>query len=344
MRILITGGCGFIGSNSAVRFLALGHEVTVVDNLSRAGARLNLTWLQGRPGFRFIESDVRNAQAMNEVLAAGNFDAVLHLAAQVAVTTSVIDPRADCDINILGTLNLLEAVRTASPHTIVLNASTNKVYGKLASVPLEGSATGYTCPSLPLGVPETQPLEFYSPYGCSKGAGDQYTIDYSRIYGLRTATLRQSCIYGYRQFGIEDQGWVAWFIIAHVLGKPITLYGDGRQVRDILFIDDLVDVYLKAFHSIDRISGQAFNIGGGAPNALSLIEFLKILGEISGRPVEYGHGEWRPGDQLYYVSDIRKASQELGWSPAVGAREGIVRLYEWIAANKALFGPAAAGR
>jgi len=338
MQILITGGCGFIGSNAAVRFLELGHNVTVLDNLSRPGARINLVWLQERPSFEFVEGDVRDAQQVQDVIGAGKFDVVLHLAAQVAVTTSVTDPRTDFDINIAGTFNILEAVRLASPETVVLNASTNKVYGKLANVPLEEGATGYSCPSLPLGVPETQPLEFYSPYGCSKGAGDQYTMDYSRIYGLRTATLRQSCIYGYRQFGIEDQGWVAWFIIAQVLGKPITLYGDGKQVRDVLFIDDLVDLYLKAIDSIDRIPGQAFNIGGGASNAISLVEFLGILGEISGRPVEFGHGTWRPGDQLYYVSDIRKAARELGWQPAVNAREGILKLYEWISINRNLFG------
>jgi|SRR5579863_919748 len=333
MRIMITGGCGFIGCNAAARFLSMGHDVTVFDNLSRAGSRANLEWLGSLAAFTFVLGDVRDSKALLDIVAKGNFDVILHLAAQVAVTTSVTDPRTDCEINILGTINVLESVRTASPATIVLNASTNKVYGKLADVPLTATATGYVCPSLPLGVPETQPLEFYSPYGCSKGAGDQYTIDYSRIYGIRTATFRQSCIYGYRQFGVEDQGWVAWFTIAHVLERPITIYGDGKQVRDILFVDDLIDLYLRAIEAVDRMPGQAFNVGGGVSNAISLLEFLNLLGEISGRPVQFHYGDWRPGDQLYYVSDIRKSTAGLGWCPRIDAREGIVRLYDWVKSN-----------
>jgi CDP-paratose 2-epimerase len=265
-------------------------------------------------------------------------DVIYHLAGQVAVTTSVLDPRDDFENNALGTFNALEAARTAGSNPIFVYASTNKVYGGMEDVIVEEEATRYRYRDLPLGIPETQPLDFHSPYGCSKGAGDQYVRDYARIYGLRTVVMRQSCIYGTRQFGIEDQGWVAWFIIAAVTGKPITIYGDGKQVRDILFIRDLLDVYQAALDRIDATAGQVYNIGGGPENTLSVwAELGPMLARLLGRKVDVSHGDWRPGDQRICIMDTRKAQRELGWRPKVGVAEGVRRLYEWVAANKELF-------
>jgi CDP-paratose 2-epimerase len=269
----------------------------------------------------------------------GRFHVAIHLAGQVAVTTSVANPRFDFEVNALGTLNLLEAVRQHSPETIVLNASTNKVYGTLADMAVRETATRYELPAAPWGIAESQPLDLHAPYGCSKGAADQYVVDYARIYGLRTVNIRQSCIYGYHQFGIEDQGWVAWFAIAHALGRPITIYGTGKQVRDILFIDDLVDCYLRVIERIEAVAGMTFNIGGGPANTVSLLEFLGLLAEHSGRPVRYAFAGWRPGDQLVYVSDIRLAEEVLQWRPGVSVSEGLERLCRWVDENLALFAP-----
>lgn len=333
MKVLITGGCGFIGCNSAKRLAEHGHEITLLDDLSRRGTERNLEWLRSQGIGQFVRGDVRDAGFMHETLQRTQFDVILHLAAQVAVTTSVVDPRNDFDINALGTFNLLEAVRRFNPDAVVIYSSTNKVYGHLGELEVREEATRYVLPGLPRGVSERQPLDFHSPYGCSKGSADQYVIDYSRIYGLRTASLRQSCIYGYRQFGIEDQGWLAWFTIAHLLGRDITIYGSGKQVRDLLFIDDLVDCYLACIERIAEASGKAYNIGGGPTNTLSVLEFMDLLGELSGRPVEFTFGDWRPGDQPVYVSDVRKAEDDLGWRPHVGVRAGVERLYSWVEAN-----------
>jgi CDP-paratose 2-epimerase len=338
MKILITGGCGFIGSNAAQRFLQLGHSLTILDNLSRRGSDQNLAWLRQLGAFDFVNAAVCDAATVSSIVQQGAFDVVLHLAAQVAVTTSVVEPRRDFEINALGTFNVLEAVRQHSPQTIVLNASTNKVYGKLSGLKVTEDARRHTLADLPNGVSETQPLDFHSPYGCSKGAGDQYIIDYARIYGLRTVNFRQSCIYGYRQFGVEDQGWVAWFTIAHELMKPVTLYGTGKQVRDILFIDDLIDCYLAAIERIDEVSGMTFNIGGGPENTLSLLELLEALREHSGRTVAHTVEDWRPGDQPVYVSDIRKAAQLLDWRPTIDVPTGLELLHNWVVANLEAFG------
>lgn len=337
MKTLLTGGCGFIGCNTACRLKALGYQVTLFDNLSRPGGGRNLEWLRSQGDFTFVRGDVRDSALVNQVVREGQFEIVIHLAGQVAVTTSVQSPRLDFEVNALGTLNVLEAVRLHSRETVVLNASTNKVYGKLQNLAVHELDTRYELPELPYGVSEAQPLDFYSPYGCSKGSGDQYVTDYARIYGLRTVNFRQSCIYGYRQFGLEDQGWVAWFIIAHLLGRPITVYGSGKQVRDVLFIDDLVDCYLLAIKRIGEVAGQTFNIGGGPANILSLIEFLSLLEEFSGRPVIYNFADWRPGDQPVYVSDVRLARKSLGWEPRITVNSGIYRLYDWVAANLSLF-------
>lgn len=337
MKVLITGGCGFIGCNAAQRFLQMGHSVAVLDDLSRPGSEKNLEWLREQGEFEFICGDVCDGEQLSHVMAEGRFDVTIHLAGQVAVTTSVVEPRRDFEINALGTFNVLEAVRRHSPETIVLNASTNKVYGKLPALKLQEEPRRYAIPDLPYGVNEAQPLDFHSPYGCSKGAADQYVIDYARVYGLRTVNFRQSCIYGYRQFGVEDQGWVAWFMIAHTLRQPVTIYGNGKQVRDILFIDDLIDCYMAAIDRIGQVAGLTFNIGGGPENTLSLLELLEMLGEHSGRAVVHSFEDWRPGDQPVYVSDIRRAAELLSWRPRVGVKEGFERLHAWVMANRDSF-------
>ena len=329
---LITGGAGFIGANYAARLLARGERVTIYDNFSRRGAEVNVRWLQqqARPdALRVVRGDVRDAALLTAVTREA--DVVVHLAAQVAVTTSVQDPRHDFEVNALGTFNVLEAARLAPTPPIVLYASTNKVYGGMETVAVVEEATRYRYAALPHGVPESQPLDFHSPYGCSKGAGDQYVRDYARIYGLRTVVFRQSCIYGPRQWGIEDQGWVAWFVIAALSGRPITIYGDGKQVRDVLYIDDLLDAYDAAVARIETAAGQVYNIGGGPTRAIAIwAEFGPLLERILGRAIPVTYGPWRPGDQRVFISDIRKAQAELGWAPQVDVETGVRRLVDWV--------------
>lgn len=339
MNILITGGAGFIGSNLADRLLRDGHQVIVFDNLSRVGTMQNLAWLQARHRLTFIQGDVARYDDLLGVLRPdARVDAVLHLAGQVAVTTSVLDPRSDFIANALGTLNVLEAVRTQSPETILLSASTNKVYGKMESVGIVERDGRYAYRDFPNGISEEIPLDFYSPYGCSKGAGDQYVRDYARIYGLRTVVFRQSCIYGPRQMGMEDQGWLAWMAIAALLGRPITIYGDGKQVRDVLYIDDLADAYVAAIARIDRVSGEVFNVGGGPERVLAVwMDFGPLLERLIGRPIPVVYADWRPGDQRVYISDIRKAQRLLEWTPQVDPAEGVERLVGWIRDHQALF-------
>lgn len=338
MRVFITGGAGFIGCNSAAHFLKQGYQVTVFDNLSRVGAPLNLAWLQEQFGQRltFIQGDVRDMPALEKALP--HSDVVLHLASQVAVTKSVEDPREDFTINALGTFNLLEAVRRRCPEAVVIYASTNKVYGGMAEIDIVEEETRYAYTDYLQGIPETYPLDFHSPYGCSKGCGDQYSIDYARIYGLKTVVFRQSCIYGQRQFGVEDQGWVAHFIIAAAQGRPITIYGDGKQVRDLLHISDLIRAYELAIERIEQARGMAFNIGGGPEHTISIWrEFAPLLTELAGRPPEATYQDWRPGDQRVFVADIGLAARRLGWQPQVSVKEGIGDLYRWVVANRHLF-------
>ena len=336
---LITGGAGFIGSNYVHRLLQRGEKVTVYDNLSRGGAQRNLDWLRktfGEDAFNVVVGDVRDAALLAG--SAREADVIMHLAGQVAVTTSVTDPRDDFESNALGTFNVLEAARQSGRNPIFVYSSTNKVYGGMEEVELVEEATRWRYKDLLHGCPESQPLDFHSPYGCSKGAGDQYVRDYSRIYGLRSVVFRQSCIYGPRQFGIEDQGWVAWFIIAAVTGRPITVYGDGKQVRDILFVEDLLNAYDAAVEKIDLASGRVYNLGGGPENVMSIwAEFHPLLKELLGNSIEVGRGDWRPGDQRVFYADIRKAEQELGWKPKVGVKEGISRLFNWVQENRELF-------
>jgi CDP-paratose 2-epimerase len=335
--ILITGGAGFIGVNSARHFAAKGWEVTVVDNLSRRGTEDNLQWLQAQAPIRFERADIRDAAAMERIVGQVRPDVLLHLAAQVAVTTSVTDPREDFEINALGTFNMLEAARKQSPDSFFITASTNKVYGKMHNVEVVERNGRYEYKDLVGGVTEDQQLDFHSPYGCSKGVADQYTIDYSRIYGLRSVALRQSCIYGTRQFGIEDQGWVAWFTIAAVLGKTITIYGDGKQIRDVLHVNDLVRAYEAAASHPEQAAGQAFNIGGGPGNTMSLLELLAYLQDELKITIPLKWDDWRPGDQPVFVCNLDKARERLGWSPRISVREGVKDLSQWVSQNAELF-------
>ena len=336
---LITGGAGFIGSNYASRCISRGDKIIIFDNLSRAGSKRNLAWLEetyGKGSFELVVGDVRDANAIQA--AARNANRILHLAAQVAVTTSVTDPRNDFEINAQGTFNTLEAARLSGNKPCFLFSSTNKVYGGMENVRVVEKETRYDYADLPEGASEEQLLDFHSPYGCSKGCGDQYVRDYARIYDLPTVVFRQSCIYGLRQFGVEDQGWVAWFVIAAITGRPISIYGDGKQVRDILFVEDLCDAYDAAFERLPQIGGQVFNIGGGRKNTISIwMEFKPILERLLGKKIETTSGDWRPGDQPVFISDIRKANNLLNWNPKVGAEEGISRLFSWVQQNKDLF-------
>lgn len=338
-KYLVTGGAGFIGSNYVSRLLSRGEKVTIYDNLSRPGSRLNLRWLMdtyGDRSFELVIDDVRNAGML--VYASSKADVIVHLAAQVAVTTSVIHPREDFEINAMGTFNVMEAARINERHPVVIYASTNKVYGGMEEVRVVEKETRYEYADYPRGIPETLGLDFHSPYGCSKGAGDQYVRDYARIYDIPTVVLRQSCIYGPRQFGMEDQGWVAWFIIAAVTGKPITIYGDGKQVRDILFVEDLLDAYDAAVQKAGKLGGQTYNVGGGAENSIAIwTEFAPLLEQLCGKKLNVNHSDWRPGDQAVYISDIEKARRELRWTPKVGVEEGIARLHRWVIENKLLF-------
>ncbi len=335
--ILITGGAGFIGVHSARHFQELGWTVTVLDNLSRKGAPENLAWLKATCPMRFIQADIRDSDAMERVVGEVRPDLLLHLAAQVAVTTSVEEPRADFEANALGTFNMLEAVRRKNPQSFFINASTNKVYGRMEDLGVVERNGRYEYDDLPDGVSEQRTLDFHSPYGCSKGVADQYTIDYSRIYGLQTVTCRQSCIYGTRQFGVEDQGWVAWFTIAAVLDKPITIYGDGKQIRDVLHVDDLVRLYEAAYVHREKAGGQAFNIGGGPANTLSLRELIAQLEQMIGKKIPLKWSDWRPGDQPVFVCNVAKAEKLLGWRPLISVRKGVDELIAWVRGNLGLF-------
>ncbi|WP_334162971.1 SDR family NAD(P)-dependent oxidoreductase [Phenylobacterium sp.] len=336
--VLVTGGAGFIGSNLADRLASEGHTVIVQDALVREGVERNLAWLKSRHGGRIVHlaADTRDRRAVDE--AVREAQAVFHLAAQVAVTTSLADPVEDFEINVQGALNVLEAARRRGGRTPVIFASTNKVYGDLADVPLELAGDAYrpTDPALRVrGVSEGRPLDFHTPYGCSKGAADQYVLDYSRSFGLPTCVLRMSCIYGPRQMGTEDQGWVAHFLIRALEGQPISIYGDGRQVRDIMNVADTVEAYMAAWRRIDRVSGRAFNLGGGPHNAVSLVQLIGYIEELLHRKVELSFSDWRAGDQRYYVSDPSAARRELALGDALDWRTGVAALAEWLAAERA---------
>jgi CDP-paratose 2-epimerase len=331
---LITGGAGFIGTNLADRLLSQGAPVLVLDDISRAGVEANLAWLRARHAGRLqVEiADVRDVSAVRR--AVERADRIFHFAAQVAVTTSLLDPVRDFEINVRGTLNVLEAARARQPSPPILFTSTNKVYGALPDVQLELRESRYV-PADPRlaasGLDEHRPLDFHSPYGCSKGAADQYVLDYARCFGVPAVVFRMSCIYGPHQCGTEDQGWMAHFLMRARAQQSLTIYGDGCQVRDVLFVDDLVDALLLAMRGIDGLTGQAFNIGGGPGNAVSLLEVLDLLSGRLGLPVRVEHAGWRSGDQRYYVTDSSKFRGATGWSPAISVAEGMARLHHWLA-------------
>jgi CDP-paratose 2-epimerase len=337
MKVLITGGAGFIGINAASRYLARGDQVIIVDNLSRPGTEANLRWLQHQGGsFKSMQTDLRDSKAVETTFRdCRDVALVLHLAGQVAVTTSVADPRSDFEMNALGTLNVLEAMRRNKLASTLIYSSTNKVYGDLAHVQIAERPERYEYADMPHGVHEDIGLDFHSPYGCSKGSADQYVRDYHRIFGLNTVVFRQSCIYGTRQFGMEDQGWIAWFLIAAELGLPLTIYGDGKQVRDVLFVDDLLNAFDAAAKNIEVTRGRVYNIGGGPGNAISILELIDHVSALSGKKLPYRHGAWRLGDQRIYVSDIRRAKSELGWEPAVPWQRGVEAVRNWVLANRA---------
>jgi CDP-paratose 2-epimerase len=328
--VLITGGAGFVGSNLADALLRDGERVVVADNFARAGVRANAEWLRRSHGARVrIEAvDVRDAAAVASLVSEAK--QVYHLAAQVAVTTSLADPRDDLETNILGTFNVLEAARAMADPPTVLFTSTNKVYGGMEEVAVELDGASYRYVDGRRGISEAAPLDFHSPYGCSKGAADQYVRDYARIYGLPTVVFRMSCIYGTRQFGTEDQGWVAHFGRALYGNEPITLYGDGCQVRDILWIDDLVAAMRLATERIHTVAGEVFNVGGGAENAVTVREVIDRLARITGRSVPVATADWRPGDQRIYVSDTTRLEEALGWRPRTSWKAGLEKLSGWL--------------
>ncbi len=331
--VLITGGAGFVGTNVAARLLDEGRRVRVFDSLAREGVEANLDWLTRTYGDR-VEAEIGSVADPDAVRrAVQGASAVYHFAAQVAVTTSLDDPRDDLTTNLLGTFNVLEAARARSAPPPLLFTSTNKVYGDLADVALVEEPTRYAPADGSAGVSERRPLDFHSPYGCSKGAADQYVLDYARTYRLPATVFRMSCIYGPHQFGNEDQGWVAHFLIRALQGQPITLYGDGKQVRDVLFVADLVDAMTAAVRRIDRTAGRAFNVGGGPGRTTSLVELLDRIAALTGDAPDVSFSDWRQGDQRYYVSDTRAAQQALGWSPQVGVDEGVRRLHDWLLAH-----------
>lgn len=336
-RILITGGAGFVGCNAARFFGARNWNVTVLDNLSRRGTDDNLNWLRDGTRFDFEHVDVRERAAVDRVLAEGQFDAVLHLAAQVAVTTSVADPATDFAVNALGTFNVLDAVRLHCRDAVFIFASTNKVYGKIVNAQCALRGNRYEYIDRPHGISETEPLDFLSPYGCSKGAADQYVLDFARIYQMPATSFRQSCIYGPRQFGVEDQGWVAWFAIAALLGRPITIFGDGKQVRDVLHVNDLLLAYEAAIRAPDKVASEAFNVGGGPERALSLLDLIEMLRERTGRGIPLKWDAWRPGDQHVYISDIRKLQSAVTWQPEISVASGMAQLTDWVGRNRAAF-------
>jgi CDP-paratose 2-epimerase len=334
--ILITGGAGFIGSNLADRLAGEGHDVLVYDTLARPGVERNLAWLRERHGSRVthVAGDVRDEDEL--VRAAADAKAVFHFAAQVAVTTSLADPREDFDINVRGTINLLDAVRVRPEPVPVIFASTNKVYGDLGDIEFDTRHDRYDPKAFAAwrGIDESRPLDFHTPYGCSKGAADQYVLDYARSFGVPTLVFRMSCIYGQRQMGTEDQGWVAHFLIRALEDRSLTIYGDGRQVRDILDVGDAVNAYAAGLANIGKVAGRAFNLGGGSENAISLLELIDEMRAITGREIKLDFQDWRQGDQRWFVADTSAARAALNLPKPRGWRDGVARLAQWLSAER----------
>ncbi|MGB9642089.1 MAG: GDP-mannose 4,6-dehydratase [Candidatus Ratteibacteria bacterium] len=330
-KILITGGAGFIGTNLALDLVRdPRNHVMIFDNLARPGVEKNLRFLlsQGYKNLEFIKGDIRNYKLVKEITR--GVKSIFHLAAQVAVTSSVHDPIYDFQVNVMGTLFLLEACKQNSRNTMFLYASTNKVYGDLSHLKIKETKTRYKLVQRPDGISENELLDFHSPYGCSKGAADQYVRDYFRIYGMKTVVFRQSCIYGPYQHGNVDQGWVVHFILQNLACNPVTIYGDGKQVRDILHVQDLIDAYKKVIHMPDQCAGKIFNIGGGTKNSFSLLELISLIEKITGKKMKYSFDNWRPGDQKVFISENKKIKREINWKPQISGKKGIKELIEWI--------------
>lgn len=340
MELLISGGCGFLGSNLAAFGIENGYNVTVFDNLSRYGSADNLNWLRTLGDFTYVHGDIRNKNDVEAEIKKGQFDAVFHLAGQVAMTTSIENPYKDFEINAMGTLNVLDSVRKYSPQTAVFLSSTNKIYGDLEQYTYKETDSRYICEEFPKGFDETVPLDFHSPYGCSKGSADQYMLDFYRIFGINTTVFRHSSMYGSRQFATYDQGWIGWFIEKAIEKhqnpncKPFTISGNGKQVRDILHAKDIVNLYYQALHCIDKVSGQAYNIGDTIEQSLSLLELFSMLEEILGIEMKYIECPVRPSDQKVFVADISKVNRHIGWKPQISAREGIENMINWIKKRK----------
>lgn len=336
MRLLIIGGCGFLGSNLASHGIKQGYDITIFDNLSRIGATKNLEWLQSLGKIKFIHGDTRNKNDVDNLIKEGQYNAVFHLAGQVAMTTSIADPYKDFQINAGGALNLLDAIRKYSPETSVFFSSTNKVYGDLEYYHYDETATRYICREFPNGFDESVPLDFRSPYGCSKGTADQYMLDFCRIYGIKTTVFRHSSMYGSRQFATYDQGWVGWFVqkaIEKYQDKgcaPFTISGNGKQVRDILHAEDMINLYYMALNNVDKVYGEAYNIGGTMEQSLSLLELFHMLEEMLEIKMEYEQLPVRQSDQKVFVADITKIKSRIGWKPNVTARKGVASMIDWV--------------
>ncbi len=331
-KILITGGAGFIGSNAAEFFYNKKWKVIIIDNLSRKGSNINLKRIKNKIS-KFYPTDIKNFKKLNLVILKNRPNVVLHTAGQVAVTKSIEDPKSDFNDNLLGTLNVLESIRQSNIKTKLIYTSTNKVYGKLENIKLKNSKKRYDFLKEKKGINEKFNIDFHSPYGCSKGSADQYVNDYSRIYGLDTYVLRQSCIYGINQFGVEDQGWVAWFIIASILKKKIKIYGDGKQVRDILFMDDLNNLYFRIANHKKKFKNNIYNIGGGIKFSLSLLELIDLLKKYNIN-TNYTFEKWRDGDQKIFISDNSKIISSYGWRPKIAPKNGVEKLIKWVIKNK----------
>lgn len=336
MKILITGGCGFLGSNLAAHGIEHGYEVTVLDNLSRVGSTSNLQWLSSLGKMVFCHGDTSNKNEMELLFQQNNFDAVFHLAGQVAMTTSIYNPYRDFEINALGTINVLDSIRKYSPSTAVFFSSTNKVYGDLEQYSYRETDTRYICEEFPNGFNESLPLNFHSPYGCSKGAADQYMLDFSRIYGIKATVFRHSSMYGSRQFATYDQGWIGWFCqkaleqYQNPHAKPFTISGNGKQVRDILHAKDMINLYYTALENTDKVCGEAYNIGGSMEQSLSLLELFALLNELLGIKLRYTMLPPRQSDQKVFVADITKINHRIDWQPQITARQGIEAMIDWV--------------
>ncbi len=336
MKILINGGCGFLGSNLASYGIENGHQITVFDNLSRVGSTDNLAWLKTLGEFEFIHGDTRNKNDVENVIKNGQFDAVFHLAGQVTMTKSIENPYRDFEINTLGTVNVLDSIRKYSPQTAIFYSSTNKVYGDLEQYTYNETETRYVCEEFPNGFDESVNLDFRSPYGCSKGAADQYMLDYARIFGIKATVFRHSSMYGSRQFATYDQGWVGWFVQKAIEKyqdpntEPFTISGNGKQVRDLLQAKDMINLYYSALEKTDEVCGEAYNIGGTIENSLSLLELFSMLENMLGIKMEYRMIAPRQSDQKVFVADIGKISKKIGWTPKVSATEGVTQMIEWV--------------